>query len=329
MFTNDFKIEVGQCIKDGRRDLIIIDREYRNKIKTDKKCKSRKTVLKEKWYKYHCNKCENEDWAIESNILSNNRGCNVCSSKKITSYNCLLNKKPELFNYIKNKEEGYKVSYNSRKMIKCKCPNCGFEKEIYVYSLYSEGFKCNICSDNITYPEKVIINLFKLLKIKYIHQYSNVNDRWCERKRYDFYFKLNDEEYIIETHGIQHYKEIKYFKTTLKEVQYNDKYKKDLAIKNGIKPENYIVIDCRKSEINFIKQNIINSKLNEIFDLNNIDWLEIDRLSQKSMYFEVYKYYLNNKDMKIIDISKHFNLERHKVSKLIKLFTNKLDSKCE
>ena len=48
---------------------------------------------------------------------------------------------------------------------------------------------------------------------------------------------------------------IKYGKN-LKQEQLNDKYKYDYAIQNGIK--NYIVIDARKSDFEFIRNSIIN-----------------------------------------------------------------------
>ena len=59
--TKNFKIEIGQTFKDNKRDLVITDREYRPRYKKNSsKCNDR-------YYKYHCNKCGNEDWILESN----------------------------------------------------------------------------------------------------------------------------------------------------------------------------------------------------------------------------------------------------------------------
>ena len=77
----------------------------------------------------------------------------------------------------------------------------------------------------------------------------------------------------------------------LKNQQENDKNKYELAINNGIKPSNYIVIDCRYSDLDFIKNNIINSRFNKIFDLSNIDWLKIGQDSEKSIVKEVCDYW--------------------------------------
>ena len=57
-----FKLEVGACLVSDKRQLKIIDREYRpkTKYKNDKPFTSN-----EKWYKYKCYKCGNTDWVIE------------------------------------------------------------------------------------------------------------------------------------------------------------------------------------------------------------------------------------------------------------------------
>ena len=109
--------------------------------------------------------------------------------------------------------------------------------------------------------------------------------KWSNNKRYDFYIpSLNC---IIETHGEQHYKEsfskIKSSKKvrTLEEEQENDRIKKELALKNGI--EHYIVIDCRKSELEYIKNNILSSKLAKLFDLSNIDWIKVGEFAYGSL----------------------------------------------
>ena len=113
---------------------------------------------------------------------------------------------------------------------------------------------------------------------------------------------------------------------SLQEVQKNDKNKKELAIKNGIKPDNYIVLDCRYSEFEFIKNNIINSRLNEIFDLNNIDWIKIGQDSEKSLVKEVCDYWhlhneINNEGLLIKDLSYIFKINPTTISRYLKTGT--------
>ena len=113
---------------------------------------------------------------------------------------------------------------------------------------------------------------------------------------------------------------------SLQEVQKNDKNKKELAIKNGIKPDNYIVLDCRYSEFEFIKNNIINSRLNEIFDLNNIEWIKIRQDSEKSLVKEVCDYWhlhneINNEGLLIKDLSYIFKINPTTISRYLKTGT--------
>ena len=56
-----------------------------------------------------------------------------------------------------------------------------------------------------------------------------------------------------------------------KEIE-NDKYKEDLAFQNGVLKENFIRIDCFYSDYDYIKQNIINSPLYNLLELESFDW---------------------------------------------------------
>ena len=321
--TKNFKVKIGQTFKDNKRDLTIINREHRKDNKNSNL----------KYYKYHCNKCGNEDWIEESSLLISKCGCNRCciggSNKKVDKTNCLATTHPELMKYLVNKEDGYKYSYGSGKKILCKCPDCGFEKEMIISNLtskYKNEFTCPKCGDGTSYPEKIMFNLLKQLNIKnIIPQYSKINTFWCDRYRYDFYFKYNNEKYIIETNGEQHYKDNKFKKSVNEQINI-DNIKKELAIKNGIKAENYIVIDCRYSKVEYIKNNILKSRLNDIFDLDNINWIEIDKQSQKSLVKEICDYWhlhndINNEGLSTGDILKKFDCKKCSIIKYLKLGT--------
>ena len=166
---------------------------------------------------------------------------------------------------------------------------------------------CN-CGKKNKYPERLMKSVLDKFDINLITQLNKKHFSWCENKRYDFYFKLNEEEYIIETHGGQHYKTAW---KELKETQKNDKYKYELAIQNGIKPENYIVLDCRYSNFNYIKNNIENSVLKQIFDLDTICWEDIQQQIETNMVKEVCEYY-NKNDLKgtTKDLLQHFNISK-------------------
>lgn len=199
---------------------------------------------------------------------------------------------PDLAKLLANPKDGYKYTQNSNEKLVWKCPNCGnIIKNKGVCQINKYGLSCARCSDHISYPEKFMFNVLKqLLNDNFVYQY---NPSWCiyelnnkNRKGiYDFYFKINNEEYIIETHGIQHYQESfsRYYGRSLQEEQENDKIKKELAIENKINKENYIVIDCRKSELEWIKNNILKSKLNKLFDFSKVDWLKCHEYTCNSL----------------------------------------------
>ncbi len=294
----EFKYEIGVIID----KLIIIDKEYR----IDKK------GTKWKWYKYKCNKCGNEDWITEYNLKKGQR-CNACCptpQKATLGINTIWDTARWMVDLGVSEEDAKTNTQGSGKKIEVKCPDCGRIKKIAPHIIYRyHSIGCS-CSDSVSYPEKLMESLLIQLNVKYECQYRT---DWSKNKRYDFY--LSDYNIIIETHGLQHYEESNRGRS-LKEEQENDKSKKDSALKNGIK--NYIVIDCRVSELEYIKNNILNSKLNELFDLSDINWNKCEEYALKNKAKEVCDYYKKHKGIFIIDLAKEFSVDRHTVRNYLK-----------
>ena len=318
MNKKDFKLNVGYNIKDEKRDLVIIEcvRLIKNK-------KGHTTKV----YKYHCNKCGYEGNVTEDHLLNRKQGCSCCSGKTVVKgINDIATTNPEIIKYLKYIDDGFKYTKSSDAIIECVCPTCKYEKKIIVKNLRRQGFSCPICNDNIPIGEKIMLNLLRELDTNFIREYSKTNAKWCKNYRYDFYFKLDNEEYIIETHGIQHYEESFQFKNinrkqiTLQEQQKNDKNKYELAIHNGIKPNNYIVIDCRESDFEYIKNSILHSELNNLFNLNNVDWIKIGQDSERSILLEICELWNNRKDFESINsISKKIPYCKDTIRKYIKI----------
>ena len=141
----------------------------------------------------------------------------------------------------------------------------------------------NVLSDGISIPEKFMWNVLKELNIEFKSQLNKKDFDWCQNYRYDFYIpSLN---MVVETHGEQHYEENVWGSSkNLEEEQLNDRLKKELALNNNIK--NYIVVDCRKSELEWLKENTI-KELDRYFDLSNIDWNLVWNNSLKNLVYEV------------------------------------------
>ncbi len=185
----------------------------------------------------------------------------------------------------------------------------------------SKNFGCQLCNDYISYSEKFTTSLLRQLGIKFKRQKRFnwayiIKGNKKEIKIYDFYFKLNNKQYIIECHGCQHYE--KTFETVggrnLKEEKENDIIKKQLATKNGI--DYYVTIDCRTSNQEWVKDNLISSYISTIFYLDNIDWDECNRFANKSIMYEVCCDYEKSKDLKFI-CSKYF-LDNSTIRKYLK-----------
>ena len=272
--TKDFKVEIGQTFKDEKRDLTIIDREYRLQKSNNQDTK---------WYKYHCNICGAELWMIESNLL-NGVICACCSNKTVVKgINDVATTRPDLVKYFVNIEDAYTHSCHSGDKILCKCPNCGNVKETTMDNLNRQGFSCPKCSDGISYPNKFMFNLLHQLEVNFKTEYS---PKWIKPKRYDFY--IPSKNLIIEMDGAFHNNDNGMNGQTSKESKEIDNYKDKLAKEHGLK---IIRIDCDyyniKNRFDYIKNNIINSKLNEIFNLNNINWNECSLYSESSLIIEV------------------------------------------
>lgn len=260
-----------------------------------------------------CHLC-NSSWRTSLNTRSTGIGCPYCASKEVNHTNSLASIRPEIaseWHPTKNCDlTPHNVSFGSKQKVWWLC-RCGHEWEAVINNRTSNISGCSFCSDGISYPEKIMFNVLSQINVKFETQKVFY---WSDRKRYDFY--IPDLNCIIETHGMQHYKHTGRGRS-LEEEQVNDEYKYELAIINGVKPKRYITIDCRESDIDFIKNKIIHSKLAEIFDLSDVDWINVNKESTKSLIIEVCNSY-KNENLSITDLLKKFGLSRSTIIKYLK-----------
>ena len=241
--------------------------------------------------------------------------CNFVKGYKssINCYQCdsIAMTHPYLIKYFVDKEETLKYSYGSSlKKFLLKCPNCGFEKELNIMSLINNGLGCPRCSDGKSYPEKFLFSFFEQIdSTDFISQLSKKTFNWCCSFKYDFY--LNNFDIIVETHGDQHYREIRNNWGTLEETQNNDFDKEWLARSNNIK--NYIILDCRKSELEWIKDNIMLSRLPKLlnFKESDIDWLKCHEFACKNLVKMTCDEF--NKSKNVTEIMKYLKIGRNTV----------------
>jgi hypothetical protein len=326
--TDEFKIEIGTRLQDDKRNITIIDKEYREKEKVDKL--GRKSILKEKWYNYHCNICSHKQWIVESALIGKQQtGCSCCAGRTvIQGINDIPTTVPWLIPYFQGNYEEAKLytktgsgnPNNPKGYIYPICPDCGRikSKKKRIADIYrNHSIGCS-CSDKIPYPEKFLFNILEQFKLDFKTQLTKTTFKWCQEYKYDFYFELNNEQYIIETHGQQHYEEQKRGRS-LQQEQLNDKLKKQLALKNGIKPENYIVIDCRYSTLDWIKEHILkNTTLNNLFNLNKLDWNKCNEYACSNLVKKACEIKNNNPELTTTNIGNILNLSSSTICKYLK-----------
>lgn len=281
----DFKVGIGEIIDSNNRDLVIIDREYRDNPYNEGK--------KLKYYKYKCNKCGNEDWILESALTTQEVGCNACcefNKKPKLGINTIWDTDPWMVDLGVSEEDAKGYTSGSGEYINVKCPDCGNVKRMSIDNIYTRRNISCVCSDGISYPEKFIASLLNQANVKFQTQLNKSTFKWCDKYRYDFY--LPEYNCIIEAHGEQHYKETGRGRT-FNEEQENDKIKKTLALSNRVL--NYIILDCRYSDLGWIKNSVLNSEMNVLFDLSKIDWLMCEKFAFNNIIKEVC-YYWDNKE---------------------------------
>ncbi len=229
-------------------------------------------------------------------------GCPVCAGRKIlVGTNDLNTTNPEVSKYLENYEDGFSITYGSHKKLKYKCPFCSSIKKCRPNAVLDKNgkYKCSICGDGVSYPEKFISSIFEQLNINYVYQLTHKYFKWIGKFRYDFY--IPEKNMIIEVNGMQHYLNNNGWTNAVN----NDSEKYELAIKNNIK--NYVYIDARYSEFDWLKENAIKS-LSSYFDLSNINWKLCGENANRSLMLEVCNYITGKSDFDLQFLSNKFNL---------------------
>lgn len=293
---SDFKIDIGHNIKDNKRDFTILDRK---RINTQK-------YQYRKMYKYQCNICGyNDGWLEECDILHHKSGCSCCNNSTVVEgINDIPTTDSWMIPYFQGGyNEAKQYVYGSTVKINPICPICGRVKrnKIAISQIHSRRSIGCICNDGISYPEKFFMEVLNQLNIKYLYQVSKNDFKWIDKYYYDFY--LVDYNCIVETNGLQHYKDVNWCPRV--NIQKNDKIKRNLAVQNNI--THYIEIDCRKSELEFIKNSILQSDLSDFIDLNNVDWKKCSEYACSTITKAVCDFWeTNNHDYLLT--SEHFHL---------------------
>jgi very-short-patch-repair endonuclease len=207
-----------------------------------------------------------------------------------------------------------------------KCPDCGFEKPMNINNLRNQGFGCPRCSDGKSYPNKFMFNVLdQINNLKIIGDFENEKTfNWLlyrfkeklRQGRIDFYLQLNDKEYGIEMDGSFHTKDNNINGQTKEESKYIDDEKDRLCLEHGIK---IIRINCEKSELEWIKNSIMQSELPKLlnFKENNVNWLKCHEYACSNVLKEACQLW-DNGNKKITKIANILKLDRHTIAIYLK-----------
>lgn len=204
--------------------------------------------------------------------------CPYCSSQSIlVGFNDLWTTDKETAMLLTNPDDGYFLMKYSGQKRSFTCPLCGKSQLKIVGNVSKRGLQCSFCSDGISYPNKFCRAFLDQLPIgDYKVEWQ---PQWAKPYLYDNFFEYNGISYILEADGRFHYSNKNEFGITLEERQKVDNIKNQLAREHEII---LIRIDCRESDCEYIKNSILNSKLNNIFELDHINWKQCDIKAQNS-----------------------------------------------
>lgn len=262
-----------------------------------------------------CNNINHPDYYTQANVYYGGSKCPVCANKKIIKgINDIYTTDMWMVKYFANKEDSMKYSKCSGKKVLFKCPDCKESKLIKISTVYiNRGIGCS-CGNGVSYPNKFIYRFLRHFKVDFETEKSF---DWSNGKRYDDY--LPYENIIIENHGIQHYEQSARSRN-LKEEQCNDEYKKKLALDNGIKEDNYVILDCRFSNMAHIKKSIMSSNLPMLlnFNENDIDWVECDKFAISNQVKEVCDLWMSGRFNTTEELAKLLLLHRCTITDYLK-----------
>lgn len=325
-FYIEWTYEIGENIKDENRDLTVIDR---------KRIPDKEGCLR-KYYKVKCNICHydssgyynngeyrEELWVSENDLTRVGKrryNCSCCSNKiVVTGINDIPTTDPWMIPYFQGGyDESKKYTHCSNIKKNFVCPDCKRvkDKAIPIQQLYSKKRISCICSDNISYPNKFAYFLFQQLKDQYDEYVSEYMTDWSGLYRYDNYFRIKNNEYIVEMDGaLGHGK--KTFHSSEPDIEglKRDEAKECLANQHNIK---LIRIDATKSDFDFIKNNIIEA-LSDIFSFSDIDWILLEQQIQRNVYKEICEYYKNNHCTTTKELQKIFDLSNKVINSALKI----------
>ena len=248
---------------------------------------------------YRCKKCGFTDHA-RADALYKYRPCRNCEGNGWITYgiNDFYTLRSEIAKYMEDQELAHRIGLNSHNDVWFRCPDCGTRFKNKPVNVVKCGLSCPSCSSGRSYPNKFMFHILKNIGINFINEFS---DKWTDGYLYDFMFEVKNDKYLIEMDGAFHFQNNSKSGLPVEDTLLRDEYKDYLAKTNGY---NIIRIDCNYMNLNeryqYVKNNILSSRLFQIIDFSTVDFDLCDALSQKSDFIRICEIY----DSGVHDIDK-------------------------
>lgn len=269
--------------------------------------------------------CENgHTWTTNARNLLSGKGCPDCwkelwvkniasNNTKYYSEDCIANKRPHLVEYLLNKEDGFKYSFGSGQKIMWKCPFCNSEFEYSIREFSKRGFVCRVCNDGNSFPNRYMYSILHSIGEDFIMEF---NSSWSNGYRYDFLLKKYNV--IIEMDGHFHYRDNLLSGGSLNEQKEIDLQKDLLAQSNGYE---VIRINCNYKDVSdrfkYITNSILESKLSQLLDLNNVDFILCYKKATSPIYYNICTDWENGV-RSVSVLSEKYGYDRHTITKHLK-----------
>lgn len=267
---------------------------------------------------FHCSK--QHKWQARPNDIFNGDGCPYCSGRRVmVGENSLWDTRPDIAVLLQDPQNGYKYSAGSDARVDFVCPTCSSVNQKIIGNVCRHGLVCKFCSDKISYPQKFARALLKQLPV--INVEYEYDPDWLKPYRFDAYFEYAGCCYALEMDGhIGHGN--RQFGTNEKDI---DGYMRDvvkdlLAVQHNIQ---VIRIDCNYQmyeRFEYVKRNVLNSKLNDLFNLNGVDWIECDRQGQEKLVPKVAALY--NDGLSLLEIQHIIGYSKRTIGRWLKQAKN-------
>ena len=186
---------------------------------------------------------EHGEFLMSLNNHLRGEGCLICAKDHLST----IKRKPysqfiqesNLIHY--NKYEYPEINYKSlADKIKIHCTACNNDFYLNASSHLYQKQGCPYCSNKESKGERFVRHYLDSINIKYNQWYSLKQDEYSFI--FDFYIKINEQIYIIEYNGIQHYKPINLFGG---ESRFQWQQERDLKLRQFCDKNNYKLLEIK------------------------------------------------------------------------------------